>query len=242
MNHLVIVQPYVPEYRVAFFEGLRERLRFDDIECTVAAGDPAGVQAGRGDAASANWIVEVPSRRLALGSRSLQLGSSRSAWRGADAVILGLLGSSLDSYRAVLHRRSGIKVGFWGHIAPYVNDPHPLDLAAERWLLRRADHVFAYTPGGARFASEIGVASRRITTVMNTTAATQLRQARQDVTPQMAEEFESTNGLSGHPTLGYIGGLDASKRVEFLGASLDEMWARDPSVRVVVARSSRRLP
>jgi glycosyltransferase involved in cell wall biosynthesis len=236
MKRLTIVQPYVPEYRVPFFEGLAEVLAADGVRCTVAAGSPDAVQAQRGDEVDRDWIVRIPNRRIRLGSRTASLGGARGSWKGADAVILGLLGSSLDNYRAIAEsRRTSLRVGLWGHIDSYVNDPHPLDAALERWQLRRADHIFAYTPGGAEFARKLGIGSSRITTVMNTTSTTQLRLARDSMTAEAIGVFRTANGLAGRPTLAYIGGLDRSKRVDFLAATLDAMWELDPMVRVVVA-------
>lgn len=236
MKRLTIVQPYVPEYRVPFFEGLAEVLAADGVSCTVAAGSPDVVQAQRGDEADRAWITHIPTRRIRLGSRTASLGGARGSWKDADAVILGLLGSSLDNYRAIAQRRRrGLRVGLWGHIDSYVNDPNPLDTALERWQLRRADHVFAYTPGGAEFARQLGIERARITTVMNTTSTDELRLARDATTAEAVGAFRAANGIADRPTLGYIGGLDQSKRVDFLAATLDAMWALDPMVRVVVA-------
>jgi glycosyltransferase involved in cell wall biosynthesis len=235
MTRLTIVQPYIPAYRVAFFEGLRDELRPDGIELRVAAGSPQGAQETRGDAVMPDWVTTIPTRRAAFGGRSLLLGGARASWKDSDGVILGLLGSSLDSYRAIADRRRGIRVGWWGHVASYVNDAHPLDAALERWLLRRADHVFAYTPSGSAFAERLGVEPDRISTVMNTMATDELVHARQQLDADTVTEFQAEYGVAGSPMLGYIGGLDESKRVSFLAAALDAMWASDSSVRVLIA-------
>lgn len=241
MKRVTIVQPYVPEYRVPFFEGLGASLAADDIECTIAAGHPDAAQGERGDSAERPWIQRVPERRISLGGRSITLGNSRRSWVDADAVIVGHVGSALDTYRALLHgRRSRLRVGVWGHIRSYVNDPNPLDAAVERWQLRRADHVFAYTPGGAAYAEQVGVDPARITTVMNTTSTEQLREACDAMSPSAVAAFRAAHGIDGLPTLAYIGGLDESKRIDFLAAALDAMWSLDATVRVLVAGKGRQ--
>ena len=92
---VVIVQPYVPTYRVAFFERLRDKLAAENIECLVAAGAPAVNQAKRGDAAQENWVLQVDNKSLSVRGKSIGLGYRRLPWKEADAVILGLEGTSL---------------------------------------------------------------------------------------------------------------------------------------------------
>jgi glycosyltransferase involved in cell wall biosynthesis len=150
-------------------------------------------------------------------------------------VVVGHLGSSLDTYRAIFDaERRRIKVGVWGHIKSYVNDGHPLDLALERWQLRHVDHVFAYTPGGHDYAVAAGVDPLRVTTVMNATDTSRLELARDSVSNAEVLSFMSAHNLKWGRTLGYVGGLDSSKRIDFLAAALDRLWVSDPDIRIVV--------
>lgn len=236
MSRVDIVQQYVPRYRVPFFEGLVHKLAEEGVECRVLAGQPSGAQRHRGDAAVADWIVQVPYREASLGGRSLKFGGVGRHLRGADAVVVGHIGTSWDTNRAVLDAAMGrIRVGLWGHIKSYVNQANPLDAAVERWQLRHAHHVFAYTPGGEVFAAKCGVPRTGITTVMNTVPTDQLVHARDSLTPADVDQFRAQHGLSDGPVLGYIGALDQSKKVDLLAAALDVLWREDPSVRVLVA-------
>lgn len=153
---LIIVQPYLPTYRLVFFSRLIDVLKQSNIRCQVAAAAPSEHQTDRGDAATADWLIPVHHRRLRVGGRTLTLGGAAKSWARADGVIVGHLGSSVDTYRAILDSkrpRRRLRVGLWGHLESYVGDSHPLDAAAERWQLRQADHVFAYSASGAAFAA-----------------------------------------------------------------------------------------
>jgi glycosyltransferase involved in cell wall biosynthesis len=232
---LLIVQPYVPKYREAFFSKLVAKLDDEGISCRVAASMPRGSQSERGDSVEADWIVKYIPKVVPIGRRMLILGGARGLWIHDDAVIVGHLGSSLDTYRAIydaLARK--LKVGVWGHIKSYVNDGNPIDLALERWQMRNSDHVFAYTPGGRDVAISAGVSAARITTVMNSTDTTLLSAARDALSDREALSFMEANGLRPRRTLGYIGGLDSSKRIDFLAAALDQLWISDPDIRVLV--------
>lgn len=236
MSRVDIVQQYVPRYRVPFFEGLVRKLAAEGIECRVLAGQPSGAQKHRGDAAVADWIVEIPYREIFLGGRSLKFGGVGRHLRGSEAVIVGHIGTSWDTNREILNGMMGrVRIGLWGHIRSYVNKANPLDAAVERWQLRHAHHVFAYTPGGADYAAQCGVPEMSITTVMNTVPTDQLVAARDSLAPADVDEFRAQHGLSDGPVLGYIGALDQSKKVDLLAAALDVLWREDRSVRVLVA-------
>lgn len=235
MKSLVIVQPYVPKYRIAFFEQLILALAVHGISCKVAASNPDALQRARGDAVDPSWVIPIQQKSISIAGKSIGLGGARPAWKDADAVILGLLGSSIDTYLALLDaKRRQLKVGLWGHVKPYVSAGNPIDLALERLQMTAADHVFAYTPGGAHYAQEVGVASSKITTVMNSVDTTSLGNARLQVSEEAAREFANRNGVIAGQTLAFIGGLDQSKRIEFLAAALDVLWVEAPELKLLV--------
>lgn len=232
---VLIVQPYVPKYREKFFASLIQLLNEEGIDCRVAAASPRHEQAERGDSAEAEWIVPYTPRQLHVAGRTIGVGGARALWDHADAVIVGHLGSSLDTYLAIYDAaRNRIKVGLWGHIKSYVNDGNPVDLALERWQLRRSNHVFAYTPGGRDYALTAGVPPSRVTTVMNATDTSLLVAARTSVSASQIQAFITAHNLVRGRTLGYVGGLDTGKRIEFLAAALDRIWQSDPDVKLLV--------
>jgi glycosyltransferase involved in cell wall biosynthesis len=233
-SRLVIVQPYIPRYRVPFFAGLTRALASNSVECVVAAGVPTGAQKYRGDQVSdLPWAARYEPRRLRIGSRVLDLGGSRSSWAGADAVILGLQGTLADSYSALL-RGSRQRVGLWGHVASYVAPSNRLDHALERWQARRSDHVFAYTESGAAEALRMGVDPRKVTTVMNSLDTQSLIASYHRISDADKREFRSANKVEAGRTFCFVGGLDESKRIDLLAEALDILWNEDRSIRVLV--------
>lgn len=232
---VIIVQPYIPTYRVAFFEQLIEALAGHGVDCKIAASAPDAAQRRRGDAETPDWIIPVKQRRITLFGRTIVMGGARQAWKDADAVIVGLVGSSLDTYGALLDGiTSKMRVGVWGHVKSYVNSGHPLDLALEKWQLRQADHVFAYTPGGSEYARQAGVEPFRITTVMNAIDTRTLADTASSVTEAEAQAFATKHGVVPSRTLAFIGGLDSSKRIDFLADALDALWIDDPTIKILV--------
>jgi len=239
MRELAIVQPYVPQYRVPFFEGLSHALQADGVTLRVIAGTPTGAQQARADAAQADWLETVTPRGLDIGSRHLSLTYSRSLWRNADAVIVPHQGTSLDAVSALAYRGSR-RVGVWGHIAPYTSPLNVIDGAIERWQLRRAHHVFAYMPGGANFARRAGVESSRITTIMNSIDSADLESELTHQSAASARESLRARGVPDGRYLAYVGGLDESKRIAFLARALDVLHDRNSNVHLVVLGSGEQ--
>lgn len=146
-----------------------------------------------------------------------------------------LQGSSLDAYLALLG--SNRRIGLWGHVASYVAPSNAIDQRLERWQVRRADHIFAYTPGGAREAMRWGANPENVTTVMNAVATDELDSA----LLQVRASHESELSLPPGPVLAFIGGLDESKRVAFLAATLKVLRERAVDVHVAVAGGGTQL-
>lgn len=217
-----IVQPYVPSYRVPFFELLTNELIARGVALRIFAGTPDTAQAKRGDAQIPTWMRRVPAFRVGAFGRHVTLSTSYRHWRKSDAVIVPHMGSSVDAFAGSV-LRSNRRLGLWGHIAPYTAPAHPLDTAIERWQLLRADHVFAYTPGGASYALDVGVPSSRVTTVMNSIDTTDLTANLAALSPPENQDL--------NPRFAYVGALDASKRVGFLSAALDIVWERAPHIQ-----------
>lgn len=234
-KQIVIVQPYVPTYRLPFFRRLRQHLANYEIDCVVAAGVPQGDQAQRGDAVTDDWIVPVDVRSVSIAGRSANVSIWPSPWKDADAVILGLEGTSLPNYQVMFDAaRKKTKVGVWGHVKPYVNRGNSIDLWLEKKQMRAADHIFAYTPGGAQYAVNSGIDLQKITTVMNTVDTSELNEQLAGITDTQIKEFTDSITTNTFRGVCFIGGLDSTKRIEFLAQSLDSLWNIDPSVKVLI--------
>lgn len=232
---VVIVQPYVPAYRVVFFSRLIDSLAQKGVDCVVAAAQPKGDQRARGDNAEEAWMVPYTQRYITIFGRTIGLGGARKTWANADIVVIGHLGSSLDTYLALLDAKLGrVRVGLWGHIKDYVNKGVAVDVSLEKWQLRNADHVFAYMPSGRRYAIAHGVPPEKVTAVMNTVDTSRLADAISTLDEKRVAEFVTKHHLVPGRILGYIGGMDASKRVDFLATALDSLWDTDPDLKVLV--------
>ena len=232
MRRVVIVQPYVPSYRVPLFEGLRERLLADGVDLSIVAGTPKGEQAARNDSAKLSFQRPVRSFEMRFRGRSLRLKPAMSATRGADLVISELASGALETYGFQLRRRQ--KSAVWGHGYAAASAPSDLDTRLERWIMRRADRVFVYTDAGHAAAVTAGVEPPLITVLNNTVDTTALHTAIETISEKDVEKFREAHDLGTGPICMFIGGLDAPKRVEFLLRTGEALAARIPGFRLVI--------
>ncbi|CAN1530032.1 GT4_WlbH-like domain containing protein [Mycobacteriaceae bacterium] len=238
-QRIAIVQDYVPRYRVGFFDRLVYQLGEAGLECVIVAGPAPNYNVGRGDAVdSAPWMRQVdPPRDFRLwnkGPRFFGYGTDRH-WRDCGSVIFGLRGASVDLNLELLrksHRRR--KVGAWGHLSRSVNPPNAVDLAVERWQMRQSDHVFAYTQCGVDQAVADGIPRNKVTAVMNSIETGELIAEHDKLAARDLLEFCDKYGLTPGKIFAFIGGLDASKRIEFLMEALDILWTLDCDAKLLV--------
>lgn len=110
-----------------------------------------------------------------------------------------------------------------------------MDLAVERWQMRRSDHIFAYTRQGAETAVAGGIPPVKVTAVMNSIDTNELISEYRRLDDRYIETFSRQHGLVPGKIFGYIGGLDAAKRVDFLSDVLDRVWRTDREIRFLFA-------
>ncbi len=234
---MLIVQPYVPEYRLPFYERLVDVLVQEGISCTVAAAAPVGDAARRQDGAvDRPWLTRTRGKALTVRGRTAAYYGSNRAQASANAIIVGLLGSSPDTWAAIARRGlTHRRVGVWGHVKSYIARPNALDGALESWQARHVDHVFAYSKGGAAQAKSWGISDDKITTVMNSVDVQATSEALDRLHHDEVQKFAEQHQLTTGHTAGYIGGLDGPKRIDFLAAALDQLWDLDRGFRLLTA-------
>jgi len=234
------VQDYVPRYRVPFFDLLVDRLGDAGLECVIVAGPASNYNAGRDDAVdSAPWLRQVGHPREFFlwnnGPRFFGYGTDRH-WRDCGSVVFGLRGASVDLNLELIRKRTRRrKVGVWGHLSRSVNPPNAIDLAVERWQMRQSDHVFAYTQRGADQAMADGIPCSKVTAVVNSIETEELIAEHDKLKAADLLQFCNIHALAPGKIFAFIGGLDASKRIDFLMQALDIVWSLDSDVKLLVA-------
>ncbi|MCK6079046.1 glycosyltransferase family 4 protein [Microbacterium sp. EYE_5] len=218
MSRLTIIQPYVPTYRLPFFEAVRGSLADVGVEMEVIAGEPAGSQAARLDAVDAPWLRTVRQRRASLLGRSFVVSNSSRWWANSDAVVAPLMGSSPDALLLAASKRRPFAL--WGHVGSYTSRANAVDRRIERWMMKRASAVFAYTDSGARCAIQSGIRAENVFTLKNSIDTRALEGALRSVSADECSDYKRIRGITAKNIALFIGGIDSSKRIDLLVRAL----------------------
>lgn len=232
-SHVTVLQPYVPEYRIPFFNEVERLLADSGRRLIVVHGKPEGNQASRSDAGQGSWSMRISTTTLALPRHSLRLRNSLRLTRGSEVVVAELASGNLDTYALALRKK--VPLLLWGHGNSYVTAHSQLDSRLELWLARRAAGVLAYTQGGADHLSENGVPRSKITVLNNSTDTIALRALRSTLTPAEIAQFRAEHGVANAPTVAYIGSLDDSKLLHLLFAAGDHLAQAVPGFQLIIA-------
>jgi glycosyltransferase involved in cell wall biosynthesis len=232
---VVILQEYVPGYRVAFFEELKKLCNADGIELEVACGKPNVDQGRRGDEAKLSFARVIAQREWSILGRRLVLRRVRKVLRESDLVIMEQARRNVDVYRLLLPKRVGNhNVALWGHGKDYTRPTQGLDRVLQRLLTARAAWFFAYTGGGLEAVAAQGYNRAKITVVQNSIDTAALRASIEDVSTAMVDAFSLDNDLEGRSAI-FVGALDNSKRLPFLIEAAMRCHEEDQSFRLLIA-------
>ena len=235
-RRVAIVHPWMPQYRIRFFELLREKLDQAGIDLDLSHGGAPISNANAGDERVLDWAVALKEKTFSVGHRSVEL---RPLWQPAfDADLLitedGL--RNADTLRYIQSRRKkGLPTAFWG-MARVVHKPvTAIERKAKLKLQSQVDWYFAYTEGTGDWLRKAGFPKERITPIQNSVDTSEIAAARNAVTEERAAEVRSELGLTkGHTGL-FMGALVPRKRLKFLIEACDLVAANDPEFRLLVA-------
>lgn len=235
MSRVLILQEYIPEYRVPFFVALHRMASEVGVEIVVASGSPQGSQLARSDAGHVPFRIPLVQHEFRIFKRRLVIRRVREVLPGADLVILEQARRNVDAYRLLSFRRGGrTKFALWGHGRDYTNPTSAIDRFLWRWLTSRADWFFAYTSGGVASVDALGFPLDRTSLVQNSIDTTALRESVASVPQESINSFALRYDLRGKTAL-FIGALDRSKRLDFLRKASVAAHELDADFRLILA-------
>lgn len=209
-EQLLIVQRQLVDYRVPFFEGLRERLPEVGLSLRLAVGPPAARDAARGYHAELPWAEATPVREW----RRWCWQSLEPVLPGVDYLVLQQENRLLANWPLLLARQP-FRVALWGHGANLaVDGAKPLAQQVKQRFAARADWAFAYTEGSAaRMAASLP--HDRITVLDNAFDTEALAAEVAQLRSGDRATLRASLGLAADvPVAMFLGSLLPSKRIE----------------------------
>lgn len=234
--HVVIVQRFIRQYRVPFFEALKAELEARGILLSLVHHTPAQDEEPRKDVAGVAWADHATSRSINLGGKALIWQQvPRWVWE-ADLVIVEQATQLLLNYAFLVRRRlGGPMVGLWGHgVSPY-RDANRASEAVKRVASREPDWWFAYTDGVVDRVRGFGFPAERITSVRNAIDTRRLADEVVNVTGADIEAARGNLALQGKCVGLFVGALVPEKQLSFVVAAGEAVRAELPDFELVIA-------
>ncbi len=218
---VVIFAPWMPEYRVRFYEKLLELGSLSGVEYIVFSSSPPKFASGRNDnVTNLNFVHYIKSLNIQLGSRSVEIQNIRYAFMKADYFILEHSIRNLTMYLILIFRRK--KLIFWGHSRTYTKNKSFIEERFKLFIARRAALYLVYTAEGKNFLVNNGLPPSKVQVVQNSTDVNRF-----DVHPIAMDDTVPSNGLANSnfiaPTCIFLGSLVDDKKLDLLIASAHEI-------------------
>lgn len=239
---VAIIHPWLPQYRVEFFDRLRRKLEESDIQLDIFYGQTPPDWSARNDSATLPAAQELPTRFIAAGSRSISIKNLESVRTNGpyDLLILEQAIRNLETYKILLRPSAFSKrLALWGHGKVYTKSKSKSEVLLYRVLTNKFSWFFAYTAGGAEAVAEMGFSSKRVSVVGNSMDTRTIANLLDAVTDERLKEFKHEKGLTASTAL-YIGGIDSSKRIEFLLDSGEICYTINPAFRLLCVGSGEQ--
>lgn len=233
---VVCVQHRLLNYRVALFEGLRQRLAEDGIEFVLVHGQPTLAEATENNSGQLDWARHAPDRDL-LGGRFVWQPPGRSAL-GADLVIVAQEKKQLWNAVAMTLQRPA-RLAYWGHESDCKSARSKgLRERVTLWQIPTVDWWFADTERSADLVTEAGFPADRVTTLENAFDPHSLTVQCLGIALAETQSFLSGLGIEpGAPVGIFIGSLTPDKRIGFLLETAKTIRQRVPGFRLLVVGS-----
>ncbi len=240
---VLIVQTYVPQYRIAFFNGLRARLADQGVHLDLIYSDPPADAAIKRDAVKLEWAIYLPNRNVGIGDHRLTYQPVAGIARAYDLVIVEQANKLLvNPILMVLSAVGMTRLAYWGHGRDFQGRESFWARAIKRACTPHVHWWFAYNELSAAVVRGTGFSDARITRVMNTIDNDELEKMLVQITPEEIEQQRQKLGLRGKNVCIYIGGMYDKKRLSFLLSACERVRLAIPDFEIIFLGSGVDKP
>ena len=232
---VTILQRNLNQYRVGFYELLRERLSEDGIHLRLVTASGLDEDAAKRDFTTLDWAEFRPLREVKIKGTSLLWQPGFDLARESDLIITEQASKQLfNVFLAYGQRVLGTRHAFWGHGRNFQVSHHTetgLGEGLKKRLTRRAHWFFSYNELSSVAAIAAGMPAARVTATMN---STDTRRIRELLSGTDENAIRAEYGFGDGPLALYMGGVASKKEPDFLIEGALEIRRRVPNFELVV--------
>ncbi|RMD61178.1 glycosyltransferase, partial [Candidatus Parcubacteria bacterium] len=232
--NVLVIYRFLPQYRVEFYEQLREELHSNGIVLNLVYGKHKDSNALKRDEVDLPWAHYVPNRTVGVGRYELIWQPCWRWIRTHDLIVVEQANRLLLNYLLMFRRRVlPTKLALWGHGLNLQAEPDSLRNRLKRLYIKQCDWWFAYTESVKEIIVKAGYPESRITVVQNAIDTHGLAEAYAELTKAEVEAARQQLGLRDGFTGLFCGGMYREKRLDFLVQVCDKIKQRVPEFQML---------
>lgn len=213
---VTIVQRVLPQYRIPFFTGLRDRLDKSGISLRLVYGQEYPGTVPRTVECEAAWCRRITNRYIRLPGMELVWQPCLAQLEDSDLLIVEQANRLLVN-TALIRNKKQRKVAYFGHGRNMqAGSSRSFRERYKRLLLGKADWWFAYTGMTADIVVGAGFPRDRITVVGNTIDTTAFSRDLAAVSADDRDALKVRLGLKESNIVLFCGGMNSGKRLGFV--------------------------
>ena len=233
-DSIVVLNPYLPSYRLKFFTLVQSRLSEYGFKFTLLTGNPDKQFLARKDLSTAPFHITESKVSLRIFDHTIRYLFVGNRLRNASAVVYEYSITNLNTWLAILLRKRH-KVILWGHGPGYLGKKSKVRKALELFMARRADRVLLYTKPGKERLIHLGIEDSKVDYLNNSFDWLPIESAIRALDAKSIKDFTKKHMLVEGKVFAFIGAIDSTKRIDFLVQVIDRVWLLDQEVRFLVA-------
>lgn len=228
---VTIIQRRLTHYRVALFEGLKQRLAKDRCHLRLLHGEGRSEEWAKSDGGQLSWAEQLPTRYLYR---------ERFCWqpffkftKNEDLLIITQENSMLANHYA-LFRRPAKRLAFWGHGGNFQGDSRSMPERFKAWTTRQVDWYFAYTGESVERVLRTNFPPSRVTVLNNSIDVSRLKDDLFEAASQNRAAILKRFNLQEGPIGVFVGSLYKQKRLKFLIEAGELIKLQIPDFQLVI--------
>jgi glycosyltransferase involved in cell wall biosynthesis len=238
MKKVLILYKFLPQYRVDFFNQLKEELYRRDIELTLIYGKMKDSHSSKKDEVDLPWAIYRENKVINIGNSTLLWQPSLDYIKQSDVVIVEQANKLIINYYLMFMRIfSKRKFSFWGHGRNMQGEEKGLKNKLKYFYIGFCDYWFAYTDGVKDFIISKNVSPHRITVVNNAIDTKTLREQYIECNDIDVINTKKELNISSSNIAIYSGSLYDIKKIDFLIESAVEIRKSIDDFQLIVIGS-----
>lgn len=217
MKKVLIIYRFLPQYRIDFYNLLREKLRESNIELSLVYGKLNNTNSSKGDEVNIDWAEYLHTTKFKIADTELLWQPCLQQIKGKDLIIVEQANKLIINYYLMIKRKlSSSKVAFWGHGLDSQALPGSFANRFKKLIIKQTDWWFTYTEGVKKIVTDCGFSEEKITVVQNAIDTTFLQLTFDKISEEEVRKEKEKLKISSENIGIYCGALYKEKRIDFL--------------------------